>query len=119
MLAKVIDLGKQVTEAGDLNTILDKIWNGVHDQLGFDRLGIFLYDPERYAMNGVIGTDRFGMKIATNVSFDVSKWSTFGLLLEKPNGLYVTENYDVENNIPPENEMYGVKTLCSGSRVGR
>ncbi|MFN8399227.1 MAG: PAS domain S-box protein [Anaerolineales bacterium] len=109
MLAKVIDLGKQVTEAGDLNTILDKIWNGVHDQLGFDRLGIFLYDPERYAMNGVIGTDRFGMKIATNVSFDVSKWSTFGLLLEKPNGLYVTENYDVENNIPPENEMYGVK----------
>ena len=109
MLAKVIDLGKQVTEAGDLNTILDKIWNGVHDQLGFDRLGIFLYDPERYAMNSVIGTDRFGMKTATNVSFDVSKWSTFGLLLEKPNGLYVTENYDVENNIPPENEMYGVK----------
>lgn len=109
MLAKVIDLGKQVTEAGDLNTILDKIWNGVHDQLGFDRLGIFLYDPERYAMNGVIGTDRFGMKTATNVSFDVSKWSTFGLLLEKPNGLYVTKNYDVENNIPPENEMYGVK----------
>ena len=110
MLEKVIELGKQVTEAGDLDTILDKIWHGVHDHLGFDRLGIFLYNPELASMDSTIGTDRDGNKVATyGNSFSLTKWSTFQLLLEKPDGLYSTKNYDVENDIPPENEMYGVK----------
>jgi len=110
MLEKVIELGKQVTEAGDLDTILDKIWYGVHDQLGFDRIGIFLYNPEQSSMDSVLGTDRNGVKFDTRGnSFSLSKWSTFKLLLEKPDGLYVTQNYDVENEIPFDNEMYGVK----------
>ena len=110
MLEKVIELGKQVTEAGDLDTILDKIWFGVHDQLDFDRLGIYLYNPEQSSMDSVLGTDRNGAKLDTRgITYSLSEWSTFKFLLEKPDGLYVTQNYDVENDIPSDNEMYGVK----------
>ena len=33
MLEKVIKLGKMVTEVHDINTTLEKIWHGVHDDL--------------------------------------------------------------------------------------
>ena len=37
----------------------------------------------------------------------------FAQTLNIPDGLYFTHNYDDENNIPEDNEMYGVKDYAA------
>src|SRR5258708_32634040 len=59
-LEKVVQLGKQVTEVNNLRTTLEKIWHGVHDELGFDRLAIYLYDQESHSIKGTLGTTNRG-----------------------------------------------------------
>ena len=114
MLEKVLELGKQVTETTDLKTTLQRIWHGVHDNLGFDRLGVFLYNEQRYSMDSMIGTDIHGnMEDTSRNWFPINEWSTFRVVLEKPDGLFLTHNYDVENNIPEGHEMYGVKDYAA------
>ncbi len=108
MLEKVIQLGKRVTEAGSLQATIKKIWRGVHDDLGFDRLAIFLFNPEHNAMDDTVGTNNAGEMVDHwDLSFPID--STFAALLQNPNGFYFTQNYDVENNIPEGHDMYGVK----------
>lgn len=58
----MINLGKRVTEVKDLRTTLDRIWHGVHDELEFDRLAIFLYNPEQNSMDGSLGTNNVLLK---------------------------------------------------------
>jgi signal transduction histidine kinase len=114
MLEKVIRLGKNIAEVSDLWTTLERIWHGVHDDLGFDRLAIFLYNRERNSMDSTLGTDtRGGMVRTWGIWFPAGEGTIFHTVLEKPNGLYFTHNYDVENNIPPDNEMYGVKDFAA------
>lgn len=114
MLEKVLELGKQVTETTDLHTTLQRIWHGVHDDLGFDRLGVFLYNEERNSMDSMIGTDPHGnMQDTTGNWFPLSEWSNFMIVLEKPDGLFFTHNYDEENSIPSGHEMYGVKDYAA------
>ncbi len=60
MLEKVIRLGKDIAEVSDLWTTLDRIWHGVHDDIGFDRLAIFLYNRERNSMDSTLGSDAHG-----------------------------------------------------------
>lgn len=113
MLEKVIELGKLVTEASDIKGTIKKIWHGVHDDLQFDRLAIFLYNAERNQMDDTLGTDINGqMTDNYGLSFPVGEdtdGSTFAYLLEKPDGFYFTKDYAKENNIPPGHEMYHVK----------
>lgn len=112
MLEKVVQLGKRVTESDDLKSTIKKIWRGVHDDLGFDRLAIFLYNPENNQMDDTIGTDNAGEMVEHwDLSFPLD--STFATLLKSPNGLYFTVNYDVENNIPEGHEMHGVKDYAA------
>jgi PAS domain S-box-containing protein len=60
MLERIVLLGQQLTEVNDLRTTLEKIWHGVHHDLGFDRLAIFLYDKDTNTVNGTLGTDNEG-----------------------------------------------------------
>ena len=114
LLEKVIQLGQHVTETTDLKTILDRIWHGIHDELDFDRLGIFLYNREHNSMDSTLGTDTRGNKVENyGISFPLDEWQTFKKLLESPDGLIFTHNYDIENNVPTDNEMYGVKDLAA------
>lgn len=118
MLEKVIGLGKQVTEVNDLRTTLERIWHGVHDDLGFDRLAIFLYDPERNAMDDTFGTNNQGEMVDEwHISFPVVEDNLDGIAFKRvlgtPDGLYVTRNYDVERQIPEGHEMYGVKDFAA------
>ncbi len=108
MLEQVVKLGKQVTESDNLISTIKKIWHGVHDDLGFDRLAIFLFNPERNSMDDTVGTNNAGEMVEQwEISFPIH--ATFAALLENPNGVYFTHNYDVENQIPEGHEMYGVK----------
>ena len=114
MLEKVVQLGKRVTEVNDLQTTIERIWHGVHDDLGFDRLGIFLYNPERHSMDGTLGTDNQGHIVEEwHLWYPLAEIAIFLRLLEQPDGFYFTNNYDVENEIGEESEMYGVKDYAA------
>jgi PAS domain S-box-containing protein len=114
MLEKVVQLGKGVTEVSDLRTTIGRIWHGVHDDLGFDRLGIFLYNPERISMDGALGTDNQGNMLEEwDLWYPLSEIAIFERLLEQPDGLYLSHNYDVENDIEEDSDMYGVKDYAA------
>jgi PAS domain S-box-containing protein len=118
MLEKVVQLGKQVTEVNDLRTTLEKIWHGVHDELGFDRLAIFLYNAERNTMDDTFGTNNQGEMIDVwDLSFpimeEVAEATTFYRVLRRPDGFYFTHEYDVAHQIPKGHDMYGVKDFAA------
>ena len=114
MLEKVVQLGKYVAEVNDLRTTLERIWHGVHDDLEFDRLAIFLYNPERNSFDGTLGTTKGGQIVEEwDIWFPISEVAYFGRVLIQPDGLYFTENYDIENNVPEDDEMYGVKEYAA------
>ena len=114
VLEKVVQLGKRVTEVKDLHTTIERIWHGVHDDLGFDRLGIFLYNPERRSLDSTLGTDNQGHIVDEwHLWYPLSEIAIFQRLLEQPDGLYFTHNYDVENEIGEDSEMYGVKDYAA------
>jgi signal transduction histidine kinase len=114
MLEKVIHLGKQVSEVSDLWTTLDRIWHGIHDDLGFDRIAIFLYNAEHNSMDSTLGTDREGNQVKTwGLSFPIEEDSRFKTILEKPEGVYFTHDYQTENYVPPNHKMHGVKDFTA------
>jgi PAS domain S-box-containing protein len=114
MLENVIKLGKILVEVNDINTTLEKIWHGIHDDLQFDRLAIFLYNAEHDSLDRAMGTDMSGnMEKMPVLSFPFQEHNSLTQILKIPNGLYFTHNYDVENNTPEDNEMYGVKDFAS------
>ncbi len=118
MLENVIILGQQVTEVKDLRVTLDRIWHGVHDDIGFDRLAIFLYDQKSNTINGTLGTDNDGSIVEEwdyQRTLDSEKPTSFTRALEQPNGLYVTNNFGVEFDRPEGHEMHNVKDFAAVS----
>jgi PAS domain S-box-containing protein len=114
ILEKVVRLGKSVTEVADIRTTLERIWHGVHDDLEFDRLAIFLYNTNDMSIDDTFGTNNQGEMVDEwHIRFPFSEAAIFMRVLERPDGLYFTHNYDVENNIPEENEMHGVKEYAA------
>ena len=114
ILEKVVILGQEVTEVSDLRTTLEKIWHGVHDALEFDRLGIFLYNPERNSMDGTLGTSQQGQMIEEwDQWFPLSEVDLFKRAIEKPDSIYFTHNYAAEYEFEEGHEMYGVKDFAA------
>ena len=114
MLENVIKLGKVVTEVQDLDATLKEIWHGVHEVLQFDRVAVFLYNAERNSLDRVLGTDIHGeMTNMPEMWFLLEERITLSRVFKKSDGLYFTHNYDIENNIPEDDEMYGVKDYAS------
>src|ERR1041385_5674111 len=103
-------LGQQVTEVNTLKTTVERIWHGVHDTLEFDRLAIFLYNPEHNSLEATLGTTNDGEILEEwGQTFSMSEVEIFSPVLERPETIYFTHNYDVENDIEPDSDMYGVK----------
>jgi signal transduction histidine kinase len=71
-------------------------------------------------MDGTFGTDSHGHQVRTwGIWFPVGgEGSTFKMVVEKPDGLYFSDNYDMENKIPVGNEMYGVKDFAAVAAWG-
>jgi PAS domain S-box-containing protein len=114
MLEKVIILSQQLTEVSDLRTTLEKIWHGVHDTLEFDRLGIFLYNSERNSMDGTLGTNNQGQIVEEwDQWFSLTEVEVFRRAVEKPDSIYFTHHYDIENEFEVGHEMYGVKDFAA------
>lgn len=114
MLEKVVQLGKVVTEVKDLRTTLERIWHGVHDGLGFDRVGIFIYNPERHSMDATLGTDTQGqLEEKWGRSFSLSDGEIFPRLVEKPDSIYFTHNFSAEHGTGEDDDMVGVKDYAA------
>jgi PAS domain S-box-containing protein len=114
MLEKVIQLGKSVTEVRDLRVTLERIWHGVHDDLGFDRLAVFLYSSEHHTMEGTLGTNNQGQIVEEwDQHYPLSEIAIFSRLLDQPDGVYFTHNYDIENEIGENSDMSGVKDYAA------
>jgi PAS domain S-box-containing protein len=123
MLEKIVRLGQSVTEVSDLRTTLMRIWHGVHDDLGFERIGLFLYNSERKSMDGTFGTNNQGELI--------DEWHTWFLLeedsqdskpflqaLKQPDTIFFTNSYQDDYRVPKGHSMSGVKEhalICAWS----
>ena len=116
MLEKVVHLGQGVTEVRDINTTIEHIWHGVHDVIGFDRPAIFLYNQETNTVNGTLGTDNSGNIVEVwnyQRTLDQEKSTSFIRALEQPNGLFYTDKFGIEFEIPEGHEMHNVKDFAS------
>ncbi|MBK9926551.1 MAG: PAS domain-containing protein [Anaerolineales bacterium] len=114
ILEKVVQLGKQVAEVSDLRVTLEKIWYALHEGLGFDRVGIFAYQPESNTINRLLGTDIHGNRDDTvGEPVPISAWHSFQNALIKPDGYYFTHNFSGEATIPEGHEMYTVKDYAT------
>ena len=109
LLEKVIQLGKNVTQITDLKLCLHEIYRSVKYELGFDRVGLFLYDSATNMIHGVRGTSRQGMPEDTSwFSEEGSQKSAWHKALHTPSGI-VVDDYQTTFNPPETNEMYDVK----------
>lgn len=114
MLEKVVHLGKVVTEVQDLRSTIERIWYGIHDDMGFDRLAIFLYDRESHCVQGTLGTDNDGqLKEEWDCRYEVSGIPVFSRLLEQRDGFYFTHDFEAEYGGGEEGDMYGVKDFAA------
>lgn len=114
MLEKVIDLGKQVTGEGDYQTVLAGIFNGVRAELGFDRLGLFIYDASCRLMRGSYGTDRQGQMVEEwQLEFSIEGESVFSSVVNRPDGYFFTKDYETERHLGPQHSMRGVKAYAA------
>jgi PAS domain S-box-containing protein len=109
MMEKVIDLGKTVTKITDLRLCLQEIHHSIQKELGFDRVGLFLYDENARSVRGTFGTSREGEMEATDWFYEsIDEKSSWQKALGNPRGFSLIDDYETEI-CDPNDEMHGVK----------
>ncbi len=109
MMEKVIEMGKAVTKTTEPQRCFFEIHQGIQKGLGFDRVGVFLYDESTGRVKGVLGTNRAG-EIEENSAFSESVYDQKGWLnvIDNPSSINLVQDYDKEN-LKANPEMKGVK----------
>jgi PAS domain S-box-containing protein len=109
-LEKIVELGKAVAAITDFDQCLRRIHYSIQTGLGFDRVGLFLYDAGSQTIQGALGTDRSGglvdLSDYTTAVTDADAWQ---VALQSPLGINLINDYDVYHDRPPGSEMAGVK----------
>src|SRR5688572_14267858 len=118
ILEKVITTGQHVTEVHDVRTTLMRIWHGVHDELGFDRLGLYLFNPERNSMDGTFGTNNQGEMIDewhtwVSLEAETEEAKSFLRVIEKPDTILLTHTYESDHQVPEGHIMSGVQDFAA------
>jgi PAS domain S-box-containing protein len=109
-LEKVIQLGKKIAAITDVDACLREIHQSVVHGLGFDRVGVFLYDPVANLIRGTYGTSRTGEMVENRWYVrPVEEWTDWQTALHNPKGMAFIEDYQAARQPAPDNEMYGVK----------
>lgn len=110
LLEKVIQAGKNITSVTDFDLCLREIHRNIIETLGFDRVGLFLYDEENKMVKGVYGTSRNG-QLERNDWYSklVEEWSDWQVALKSPSGYSMDDDFEATHNPPPGDEMHGVK----------
>jgi signal transduction histidine kinase len=110
MLEKVIRLGKVVTQITNQKQCQLKIRESVQKELGFDRVGLFIYEEKTNRVQGTYGTDQSGQMEETSwYDEPVSEDTTWKIVLDSVDGIHFVEHYDrVYDPTQYENDMLGV-----------
>ncbi len=109
MMEKVIEMGKQIAQETDLRACLRQSHQSIQKGLGFDRVGLFLYDPAQNTISGTYGTDRQGnMEEAFGFSEKIDPTSAWRISLNDPKGISIINNYHDTHQHSADSEMYGV-----------
>ncbi len=109
MMETVIDLGKAVTKITDLRQCLHEIHRSVQVGLGFDRVGLFDYDPVQRQVRGLIGTSTAGEIEDTSwFSEPVDAYEGWGKAVSETRGLHLVENYSAAYAPANYDDMRGV-----------
>ncbi len=110
MLEKVIRLGKVVTQITNPKQCQLKIRESVQKELGFDRVGLFLYEKAANRVQGTYGTDENGQLEDTSWYCEpASDDSTWKMVLDSVDGVHFVEHYDrVYDPTKYKNDMLGV-----------
>jgi signal transduction histidine kinase len=109
MLEKVLELGKEIAATTGLELCLRTAHQSIQKGLGFDRVGLFLYDPENDTLRGAYGTNREGEIEDTSWFIQaVGEYEAWQVALSHPKGLSLIEDYQKLYQIPPNSEMKGV-----------
>ncbi len=111
LLTKVIEIGKEVTQAKDIDTCMRKIHESIQKGLQFDRVGLFLYDENQRIVRGAYGTDQNGnMEDTSWFIQDADQYEAWQIALRDADGLNLIKNYrEIHKNLPEDNEMARVK----------
>jgi PAS domain S-box-containing protein len=110
LLEKVIHLGKNITAITDLPACLHEIHRSIRQELGFDRVGLFLYDTATDIVRGALGTSRDGRPEENDwYEMAIDDWSDWRIALESPNGIVIDDDYHATHNPSEGDEMYGVR----------
>jgi signal transduction histidine kinase len=105
----VLELGKQISAISDIDLCLRSAHQAIQKGLGFDRVGLFLYNPENDTLRGAYGTDRNGEIEDTSWFIQaVSEYEAWQVALSHPKGLSLIENYEILHHPSSNNEMHGV-----------
>ncbi len=110
-LETVLDLGKTVAQVTDLQSCLLTIHKSVRQKLGFDRVGLVLYDPDEGVLRGIYGTNRDGER--NDMSWflqPVAEDPASQEVLSDPKKNFVYHSdYSTRFSTKPGDDMHGVK----------
>lgn len=110
MMEKVIDLGKAVTKMTDPGQCLREIHHSIQKGLGFDRVGLFDYDPVHNLVRGLLGTSAQGRLEDTSwFSEPVSDYEGWVKAVSETRGLHLVEDYSTRHDLARHEDMRGVK----------
>jgi PAS domain S-box-containing protein len=122
LLEKVLKWGREIANSADLKSCLRKAYRIIREEIGVDRVGIFLYDPDRDVAYEAIGTAVDGsLAEPTNVELG-AKGGIFEAALKSPTKFVYVPDYTAEYNLPPDHSMFGVKehfvaSLWTGEKI--
>lgn len=102
-----MQVGQTITRVADLRTCLLRIHTSIRQDLGFDRVGLFLYEAETQLMRGTFGTSRTGeLAEEWHLTIPIMNRRSWQLVLSQPEGFLFTRDFEAEYDEP---DMTGVK----------
>ena len=118
-------LAAAINAGENLSTILRLVRDGLIGVGGFDRAGVFLYDPVRSLMAGTWGTDRAGNPVdITALQYAVTPADTSPAMriLRGELDYYLSEDHAGNFQLPPGDPMAGVRShavvpMCANGTV--
>ena len=122
ILEKVLEWGQKVAQAIDMDKCLHLVYEFVRNEVGLDRIAIFLYDHESNLVRELLGTHRDGtLAVDPQVEFEL-KGGIFAKAMKSPAGFAYVDDYTAKYNLPPDHSMFGVKehvvvTMKAGEKL--
>lgn len=108
-LERVLELGKTITAVTDWDKCLQTLHTCVQKGLHFDRVGIFIYNPETETVQGTYGTDMAGNREDTSwFKASIREDAGFEKVLSSPKGFQYIENLSKAIPRGEAHEMHGV-----------